>query len=69
MEQQRGCCELPGEKYEITIYSSCCSAETGTYYYTTYDNRQLTAVSLFHEDLEGKEVVVYPMRSHQAVQW
>ena len=69
VEQQRGCCELPGEKYEITIYSSCCSAETGTYYYTTYDNRQLTAVSLFHEDLEGKEVVVYPMRSHQAVQW
>ena len=35
VDQQRGCCEVAEGKYEITIYTSCCSAETGTYYYTT----------------------------------
>ena len=26
VEQQRGCCELDGGKYEITLYTSCCNA-------------------------------------------
>ena len=37
VEQQRGCCQVAEGKYEITLYTSCCSADTGTYYYTTYD--------------------------------
>ena len=36
VEQQRGCCELDGGKYEITLYTSCCNADKGIYYYTTY---------------------------------
>ena len=31
-------------KYEITIYTSCCNTAKGIYYYTTYDNHQITAV-------------------------
>ena len=46
VDQQRGCCEVAEGKYEITIYTSCCSAETGTYYYTTYGNHQVTAVDM-----------------------
>ena len=43
VEQQRGCCDVGGEKYEITIYTSCCNADKGIYYYTTYENHQITA--------------------------
>ncbi|MFR3986402.1 MAG: linear amide C-N hydrolase [Clostridium fessum] len=28
------------------MYTSCCSAETGTYYYTTYENHQITAADM-----------------------
>lgn len=38
VDQQRGCCELDDGKFEITIYTSCCNATKGIYYYTTYDN-------------------------------
>ena len=51
--QQRGCCALEDGKFEITLYSSCCNADQGIYYYKTYENSALTAVSLFREDLEG----------------
>ncbi len=35
VDQQRGCSEDENGKYEITLYTSCCNAATGTYYYTT----------------------------------
>ena len=38
VEQVRGCCEVEPGKHEITIYTSCCSAQRGIYYYTTYEN-------------------------------
>ena len=46
VEQQRGCCDVGGEKYEITIYTSCCNADKGIYYYTTYENHQITGVDM-----------------------
>ena len=61
VEQQRGCCEVAEGKYEITIYTSCCSAETGTYYYTTYENHQITAVDMKKEALDSDSLIRYPM--------
>ena len=61
VEQQRGCCLLENGKYEITLYSSCCNADKGIYYYTTYDNRQISAVYMNHEDLESSTLVRYPI--------
>ena len=51
VEQQRGCCELDDGIFEITIYTSCCNASKGIYYYTTYDNHQITAVDMHKENL------------------
>ena len=48
-------------KYEVTIYTSCCNTAKGIYYYTTYDNSQVTAVDMHHEDLDSDVVVSYPM--------
>ena len=61
VEQQRGCCEVGSGKYEITIYTSCCNADRGIYYYTTYENHQITAVNLHRENLDDGELVCYPL--------
>lgn len=63
MDQQRGCCEVEKGKYEITIYTSCCSADAGIYYYTAYENSQITAVDMNREDLNSAELIKYPMIS------
>lgn len=59
VDQQKGCCELGNGKYEITIYTSCCNASRGIYYYTSYNNHQITGVDMHKEDLEGSELVRY----------
>ncbi len=61
VEQQRGCCDLGDGKYETTIYTSCCNAQKGLYYYTTYGNRQITAVDMQKEDLDGVRLARYPL--------
>ncbi len=60
VDQQRGCCVLENGKYEVTLYTSCCNADKGIYYYTTYENRQITAVDMHRENLDGEELVRYP---------
>ena len=61
VDQQRGCCDLGDGKYEITLYTSCCNTNKGIYYYTTYDNHQITAVDMYKENLDGKELICYPL--------
>ena len=61
VEQQRGCCEVEEGKYEITLYTSCCNATRGIYYYTTYENHQITAVDMHRENLDGSELIRYPL--------
>lgn len=66
--QQRGCVRVGGEdKYEITIYSSCCNTRTGVFYYTTYENSQITGVDMHKEDLDSATLVDYPMVKGQQI--
>lgn len=66
VDQQRGCCQLDDGSYEITLYTCCCNADKGIYYYTTYDNHQITAVDMHREDLEGSALIRYtPVRGEQ----
>lgn len=67
VDQQRGCCELKDGEYEITIYTSCCNADKGIYYYTTYDNHQITAVDMHREDLDLKTLSHYAMISDEQI--
>lgn len=61
VEQQRGCCDLGDGKYEVTFYTSCCNAEKGIYYYTTYENHQITAINMYKEKLDAARLVRYPL--------
>lgn len=61
VSQQRGCCETESGEYEYTIYTSCCNADKGIYYYTTYYNHQISAINLYHEDLDSSGLVRYSL--------
>lgn len=68
--QQRGCVNVGGQgKFEITIYSSCCNTDTGVYYYTTYENSQITGVDMHKEDLDASELVDYPLVKGQQIRF
>lgn len=59
VDQPRGCCVLEDGQCEVTIFTSCCNADKGIYYYTTYGNHQITAVDMHREDLEGSRLITY----------
>ena len=61
VDQQRGCCDVGDRNFEITIYTSCCNTKKGIYYYTTYDNHQITAVNMHREELNSIHLVRYPL--------
>lgn len=67
VEQQRGCCAVGNGKYEITIYSSCCNADKGIYYYKSYDNSAVTAVDLRRENLDGNALVIYSFETEKRI--
>lgn len=59
--QVKGCCDVGEGKFETTLYTSCCNTDKGIYYYTTYDNHQITAVNMHREKLEDVFLVRYPL--------
>ena len=61
VDQQRGCCELDNGKFEMTIYTSCCNATKGVYYYTCYNNHQISAIDMHNEDLNSKNLIHYDL--------
>jgi len=66
--QQRGCVKI-GDDYEKTIYTSCCNIDKGIYYYTTYENQQITAVQLENADLESDTLTSFPLVTKQQILW
>lgn len=67
VDQQRGCCQLENGEYEITIYTSCCNTNKGIYYYTTYNNHQITAINMHNEKLDTSELITYPIIKEEQI--
>ena len=61
VDQQKGCCDVGDEKYEYTIYTSCCNASKGIYYYTTYENHQISGVDMHRVNLDGDDLSRFPL--------
>ena len=57
----RGSIRMRQDEFEITRYSCCCNTDRGIYYYTTYENSQITAVDMHREELNGTQPVSYPL--------
>lgn len=61
VEQQKGCVQVEKGEYEFTVYSTCCNTDKGIFYYKTYHNSQITAVDMYKENIDGKELKSYPL--------
>lgn len=55
----KGTVITPQGKQDYTTYSCCINASKGIYYYKTYENINISAVSLFSEDLNKSELTVF----------
>ena len=69
VEHVRGCVHLEDGKYEITAYTSCINLDRGIYYYTTYENRAVSAVDLHKCDLDRGELFRFPLQTKQKIFW
>lgn len=63
-EQVRGCCETENGMYEKTIYTSCCNADKGIYYYKTYENYRINAIDMYRENIDGNLLRCYPLEQN-----
>lgn len=59
--QIRGACMI-NDSYEITIYASCMNLDKGIYYYRTYNNSTVNAVSLKNVNLNTSNLYLYNLR-------
>ena len=66
VSQTNGCVRV-GNSFEKTVYSSCCNTEKGIYYYKTYNNSQLSAIKLYNENLNSKNLITYNLINEQQI--
>lgn len=57
----KGCVRAKNGLFEYTRYSCCCNADSGTYYYTTYESRAVKKVEMKREALCAKDLQRFPI--------
>lgn len=62
-----GCVRVGGEDFEKTVYTSCCNASKGIYYYTMYQNRAITGVDMHKTDLDGNTLYLFPLAEQERI--
>lgn len=55
-------CVLAERGFEYTRYSSCCNANHGIYYYTTYDHLEVTSINMHDVDLDQSRLYTYDVK-------
>lgn len=50
-----------------TAYAACMNANTGVYYYKTYCNSRINAVSMLLEDPEGDGLITFPLAAEEDI--
>ncbi|MBQ9765362.1 MAG: choloylglycine hydrolase [Lachnospiraceae bacterium] len=68
-EQPKGLVRMEENRYQFTIYSSCCNTDKGIYYYKTYDNSAIIAIDMHKENLDSKELINFKLVEKQQVFW
>jgi choloylglycine hydrolase len=63
VEQVQGLDEVAENEYEYTIYTSCVDLDQNKFYYTTYQDQQIKAIDLGHEDLNLSQLKRFAMQA------
>ena len=61
VEQTRGANKTE-DGFEITVYTSCCNARKGIYYYKLYDSFEIKWVDMNNENLDGMNLLTFPLK-------
>ena len=67
VNQVDGMCRLGDGSTEKTIYTSCCNADKGIYYYTAYGNHQISAVDMKKENPDENKLKCYPLVGREKI--
>ncbi len=65
----RGSVRTDEESWDITGYSSCMNLDKGLYYYTTYDNSQISCINMHGEELDGDDFIIFPLALKQNINY
>lgn len=65
----RGSVVTPEGLPDMTTYSCCVNGDRGIYYYKTYENSRIQAVSMERENLEESVLKKYPLVTEQQIYW
>ena len=68
VSQTQGCVRV-GDSFEKTVYSSCCNTDKGVYYYRTYNNSQISAITLHNENIDKNELITYNLINEQQIKY
>lgn len=68
VSQTNGCAKI-GDAFEKTIYSSCCNTDKGIFYYTTYNNNQISAIDIHRENLDNNDLIIYNFNNEQIINY
>ncbi len=55
-------CVRSAQGFEYTRYSSCCNADKGIYYYTTYDDLGVSAINMHDVDLNKSQLYTFDVK-------
>ena len=56
-------------KNDITTYSCCINISKGIYYYKTYTNNQITAITMTEKEKNKKELSIYELVLNQQIKY
>ena len=55
------------DEYNMTVYTCCIDTMKGIFYYKTYENNRISAVKMTSENINGKCLDRYPLRTTQDI--
>lgn len=62
-----GSVTVENHSFDKTIYTSCINADSRVYYYTTYENRNINAVYMDKENLNGNSLCIFNLITKQKI--
>ncbi len=69
VEMVQGSCRTESGKLDVTVYSACINTDKGLYYYTTYQNRQISCVDMRKTDLNGVKISRFPLKTEEKIEY
>ena len=65
----RGTNVSENDRYDITTYSCCINTTKGIYYYKTYENNQITAITMDEKNMSSSNLYIHELIEKQQINY